>query len=207
MFVFKDVLDLYADNDVFFLVAHSFGTLLTLEIAKTLESRGRIGKVVMIDGSPLFFKHFSESLGGTEAPEEFIQNEILTTLVRMDFPEKHQEIMKDALSGSDFESKLDSFIAFYQSSKSFERKYSKEWIVALFRRFKMAKTLNEAAFSYLKSTKISLVVPSDKLFNDLPEDYNLNRYCSQTVDTLVINGNHLSILQHAELSKFINSLK
>lgn len=201
------MLDLYADNDAFFLVAHSFGTLLTLEIAKTLESRGRIGKVVMIDGSPLFFKHFATSLGSLETPDEFIQNEILSTLVRMDFPEKHQEIMKEALSGVDFESKVESFITFYQSSKNFERKYSKDWIVALFKRFKMAQTLNETSFSYLKSTKISLVVPSDKLLNDLPEDYNLNRYCSQTVETLVINGNHLSILQHIELSKFINSLK
>lgn len=161
----------------------------------------------MIDGSPLFFKHFTETHSSTDVPDEFIQNEILSTLVRMDFPEKHQEIMKESLSGLDFESKLDSFIAFYQSSQNFERKYTKDWIVALFKRFKMAQTLNEASFSYLKSTKISLVVPNDKLFTNLPEDYSLNRYCSQSIETLVINGNHLSILQHADLSNFINSLK
>lgn len=201
------MLDLYADDDAFFLVGYSFGTLLTLEVAKTLESGGRMGRVAMIDGSPLFFQRFTESLGHASTADDKIQNEILTSLVRMDFPDRYQEILKEALTGADWEEKLENFLKFYRSEKSFERKYSKAGLVALFRRFKMIQTVNETSFSYLKSSRISLVVPSDKLISDIAENYNLSRYSSQSVETLVINGNHLSILQSAELPNFINSFR
>lgn len=161
----------------------------------------------MIDGSPLFFQSFTESLGHVNTSDEQIQNEILTSLVRMDFPDRYQDILRNALTGADWEEKLENFIKFYRSEKSFERKYTKAGLIALFRRFKMIQTVNEASFPYLESSKISLVVPSDKLINDIHENYNLSRFCSQSVETFVINGNHLSILQSVELSKFINSFR
>lgn len=160
----------------------------------------------MVDGSPLFFKRFAESLGDANTSEDFIQNEILTALVRSDFPEKHPFVLDNALEATNWESKLEAFIDFYNFEKTFEKKYSKEWIVALFYRLKMVQSLNEASFPFLESTKISLVVPTDKLISDIPENYNLNRYCSQSVETIVVNGNHLSILHNVELSNFINSL-
>lgn len=161
----------------------------------------------MIDGSPLFFKRFTEYLGHANTNDEQIQNEILTSLVRVDFTERYQEVFKEALSGADLEEKLDSFLKFYRSEKSFEQKYSKTGLVALFKRFKMIQSLSETSFPHLKSTKISLVVPSDKLISDITENYNLDQYSSQSVETLVINGNHLSILQSIELSNFINSFR
>lgn len=36
----------------FSLVAHSFGTLVALELASMLEELGYIGKLVLVDGSP-----------------------------------------------------------------------------------------------------------------------------------------------------------
>lgn len=161
----------------------------------------------MIDGSPLFFKRFTDSLGHTNTANEQIQNNILTSLVRMDFPDRYQDILKNLLTGVNWEEKLENFMKFYRSEKSFERKYSKAGLVSLYQRFKMIQTVNETAFPYLKSSKISLVVPSDKLISDIDENYNLSRYCSQSVETLVINGNHVSILQSVELSKFINSFR
>lgn len=181
--------------------------MVTLEVAKTLEERGKTGKVVMIDGSPLFFKCFTEFLGHADTSDEHIQDEILTSLVRLDFPENYQEIMENTLSEGDWEAKLESFIKFYDGEKSFNKKYSKEWIIALFRRFKMAQTLNEDSFPHLNSSKMTLVVPSEKLVPDIADNYNLNQFCSQIVEILVLNGNHVSVLHNAELPKFINSLK
>lgn len=160
----------------------------------------------MVDGSPLFFKRFADSMGDAYSSDELAQNEILTALVRTDFPEKHQFVLDNVLDGTDWESKLEGFINFYNSEKTFEKKYSKDWIIALFNRLKLVQSLNEASFPYLKSTKISLVVPTDKIFSDITENYNLSRYCSQSVETTVVIGNHLSILHNIELSKFINNL-
>lgn len=161
----------------------------------------------MVDGSPLFFKRFAELLGDDNTSDEFIQNEILTALVRSDIPQNMQLMVDDTLQQViNWESKLESFIGIYNSEKINEKKYSKEWIIGLFNRLKMVQSVNEASFPYLESTKISLVVPTDKLISDITENYNLHRYCSQSVETTVVNGNHLSILHNVELSKFINSL-
>jgi pimeloyl-ACP methyl ester carboxylesterase len=200
----QDVLKLYADNDCFFLVAHSFGSLLTLELAKTLEAGGRIGNVVMIDGSPLFFKRFTESLGSVDAPDEAIQHEILKTLIRIDFPGNYPEVMA-TLTGQSWEQELENFLKIYVKERNLNRKYSKDSIVGLFNRMKMSRVSSEASFPFLQATKISLVVPSEKLVNDITENYDLNRYSSQSVEVLTVNGNHLSILQSADLSNFINS--
>lgn len=169
--------------------------------------RGKAGNVIMIDGSPLFFKRFTEFLGHVDSSDEYIQNEILTSLVRMDFPENHQAMLTKTLSETSWDAKIDSFISFYANEQSYNKKYSREWMTALYQRFKMVQTINEASFSYLKSSRISLVVPSDKLISDINEDYNLHRYSSQAVPTLVVKGNHVSILHNSELSKFINSFK
>lgn len=161
----------------------------------------------MIDGSPSFFKHFTEFFGHSDTSDELIQNEILTSLVQIDFPNSYQEIMKNHLAGRDWGTKIDSFIKIYDKEKNFAKKYSKDFIFALFRRLKMAQTLNEASFSKLKSSKMSLIVPNDKLVPDIEENYNLHQYCSDQIQTLVLTGNHVSILHNIDLSKFINSLK
>lgn len=172
-----------------------------------MESRGRIGNVVMIDGSPLFFKRFVENLAPTDTSDDLILVQILTALIRIDFQDRYHEVLKIALAGNDSEEKVDNFMRFYDSEPNLKKKYTKEWVTGLFNRFKMTQNMNESSFPYLKSSKISLVVPSEKIIAGLAEDYNLNRYCSQKVETLVVNGNHLSILQNAELAKFINSFR
>lgn len=189
------------------MIGYSFGTLLTLEIAGTLEAYGKSGKIVMIDGSPLFFKRFTEFLGHANLPNEHIENEILTGLLRMDFPDDYENILKNVIVGDEWSAKLDSLMTFYDTKSGLHRKYTKEWIQALAKRSIMTKAVNEASFPHLKSSKISLVVPNDKLLPDLIENYNLNLYCSENVETLVLNGNHVSILHNDELPKFINSLK
>lgn len=161
----------------------------------------------MIDGSPLFFKRFVENIAQIDTSDEVVLVQILTALIRIDFQDRYHEVLKIALAGNDAEEKVENFMRFYDSEPNFQKKYTKEWVTGLFNRFKMILILNESSFPYLKSSKISLVVPSEKLITGLAENYNLNRYCSQNVETLVVNGNHLSILQNAELSKFINSFR
>lgn len=199
----QDVIDVFANQNEFFLIAHSFGTLLTLKIAKTLEGLGKTGKVLMIDGSPLFFKRFSELWGLIDNLDEYIQNEILKGLLRIDFPDNYEELSKNTLSGLQWETKLDEFMKIYEGQ---DDKYTTDWIIALFNRFKMTHLLDEASFPYLNSTKMSLMVPSEKLIVDIAENYNLNQYCA-SVEILILKGNHVSILQNTEISQFANSFK
>lgn len=158
----------------------------------------------MIDGSPLFFKRLTESLGLVNAPDEAIHNEILKNLIRIDFPSNYEAVMKRTLSGRNWSEKLENFLQL-NAKESLNRKHSMSSIVGVFNRIKMSRVSNEASFPFLNATKIALVVPSEKLVNDIPENYDLNRYSSQNVECFTVNGNHTSIFKSSELSNFINS--
>jgi len=41
------------------IVAYSAGTLVALEMAKALEEKGRIGKIIALDGAPALFSAMS----------------------------------------------------------------------------------------------------------------------------------------------------
>ncbi|CRL02266.1 CLUMA_CG015087, isoform A [Clunio marinus] len=205
----EDVLKFYADSNEFLLIGYSFGTLLSLEIAKILEMNSKSGSIVMVDGSPTFFKRFTKFLGHSDTNDASIQREILTSLIHMEFPDNHEDIASEVFSKPDLNTKLESFINLYETMHNFKRKkkYSKEWIIALFKRFKMVQALNENSFPTLESSRMSLVVPSEKLFNDISINYDLNLYTLNDIQTLVIDGNHVSILHNLELPKFLNCLK
>lgn len=199
------MLNLFATDDSFFMIAHSFGSLLALKLAETLEFNNKFGKIVMVDGSPLFLKLLNESLSPVDTPDEAILQEILETLIRMDFPSSHTEVMKKALTGANWDDRLESFLKF-NSETSVERKYSRETIVGLFNRLKMGRVLDEASFSALSGTKISLVLPSEKLITDITADYGLSWISSETVESVTMKGNHVSILKSMEVIKFVRSL-
>lgn len=199
------MLNLFATDDSFFMIAHSFGSLLALKLAETLEFNNKFGKIVMVDGSPLFLKLLNESLSPVDTPDEAILQEILETLIRMDFPSSHTEVMKKALTGANWDDRLESFLKF-NSETSVERKYSRETIVGLFNRLKMGRVLDEASFSALSRTKISLVLPSEKLITDITADYGLSWISSETVESVTMKGNHVSILKSMEVIKFVRSL-
>lgn len=200
-------MELYADDDGFLLVAHSFGSLLALKIAKTLEMGGRVGNIVIIDGSPLFIKLFSESLGPVDAPDDLIQNEILKSIIRRDFPNDFQELTKQTMMGDDWDARLDNCLRLYSSHTELMLKYSRRIIKGLSNRLKMSRGFDETSFPFLNATQIALFVPTEKLFvDDIVEDYGLGRFSSHSIKTLTVNGNHLSILMSEECFNFINSL-
>lgn len=167
---------------------------------------GKAGVLIMIDGSPLFFKHFSDAITPVSVPREYVQNEILRSLINLDYAETSDEIYKTALIGTNFEEKLESFIKFSNSDKRSNKKYSKTSIEALINRLWMTGELQLDSFPVLESIKMFLIVPTEKLFEGLPEDYDLSQYSSCKVPTTTITGNHLSIVNSSELSEFIKKI-
>lgn len=207
-FHLQEVLELFASDEKFLLIGYSFGSLLSLQISKALESKGLTGNVVMIDGSPLFFRKFTDNVAKVVTSEENGQNEILVTLIRIDFPgEDNQEVIKNIFSVSDWNLKLDVFMKFHESKLNFKRIDSRDYITAIMERFKMANDLQLDSFPRLEKSKISIVQPSDLLVVDIDETYGLQENSSFSVETLKITGNHSSILETNDLFEFINKLE
>lgn len=187
-------------------MGYSFGTFLALEIAKLLESKGKSGNVVLIDGSPLFFQRYAESITKSVSSNESGQNEILATLIRLDFPKDNAVVLKDIFLAADWDSKLDVFMKFHESTNS-KKTYSRDFITAILKRFKMMEALDLSIFSHIKVSKLSLVKPSHKMVMDIDEFYGLNSYCTSDIEAITINANHISVLENDELFSFINKIQ
>lgn len=181
--------------------------MVSLQISKTLETRGLSGNVVLIDGSPLFFQKFSETIGQFITSEEIGQNEILATLIRIDYPNDSEEVTRNISLAFDWNSKLDVFMKFYETKLNFKRNDSRDYITAILERFKMIQNLNLNHFPKLEKSKIKLFTPSDKLVKDIDETYGLQEISSTVIETILLTGNHVSILETAELFENINRIE
>lgn len=181
--------------------------MVSLLISKTLETKGLSGNVVLIDGSPLFFQKFTETVGQFITSEEIGQNEILATLIRIDYPNDNEEVVKNILLASGWNSKLDVFMKFYETKLNFKRNDSRDYITAILERFKMIQALNLNHFPKLEKSNIKLVTPSDKLVTDIDEAYGLQENSSTVVETILLTGNHVSILETVEIFEYINRIE
>lgn len=202
---FQDILNFYAAEKSFLIVAHSFGVLLSLEIAKSLESRDMNGSLVMIDGSPMFFKKIADA-EYSNITDEDIQNQFLTILVKKDFPNEYIEIIQNILMTTHWDTKVDSFLKFQKEKENFYRKDSKQYINAIFGRIKIMKELDVESFPCLETSNCILVLPADKIRDDMDENYSLIRYCKLGVETITFKGNHISVLENIELTEQINKM-
>lgn len=158
----------------------------------------------MVDGSPEFFVKFKEEIGTAGMREDLMQNEILTTLFRIDFPGDNEAALENILSEADWDLKLDQFVGFQVNTKNSTKPYSKNLLTALLRRIEIIQNIENVEFPKLHKSKISLIKPSLRLVNEIDETYSLNDFCSNDIETVEIKGNHVSMLNNDELANFIN---
>jgi thioesterase domain-containing protein len=202
----QDVFSIFANTPSFTFIAHSFGSLLALEIAKSLEAAGKTGQIIILDGSPLLFKRITEAIAPADTRNEVLQDEILNILMSLNYPESKEQTYKTALSGTSWEEKLESFMVFSKPNKQSKKRLTKASIKVLYNRLIIVRELDVDSLPVLQTTKMTLVVPTEKFFKDLPTDYNLSRYFIQKIDTMTCNGNHISVLKSSDFSNLVSKL-
>lgn len=201
----QDVLELYSGNEKFALIGYSFGSLLTLEVAKLLESKGKKGSVTFIDGSPQFI-HKVANLVVPDGNDESIQAIILLTCSRLLFPDEHNEIVKRVFSHNSWETKLQSFADVAKERSQYSAEYGSKMLTALINRLKISLNADKLSLPSLSSsTVVSLIKPSESSAKGLDEDYGLGKLCSQKISVNIIDGNHASMLSNPELVKLLNN--
>lgn len=201
--LFQDVLDLFSDSSNFHLVGYSFGSLLTLEIANFLESKGKSGSVTMIDGSPQFLHKLSNSTILNKTDEN-IQSMIILPCIRLLFPEELEDIAKKVFAKDTWETRLETFVNIGETRSQYSGLYGTKMLNALVKRTKMSLNADKLEIGKLKNTSISLIKPTNSSAKDLDEDYGLGKYCSQKVKVTLLEGDHASILKKPELIKILN---
>jgi fatty acid synthase len=205
--VIKSVLKMYERDPKFFIIGYSFGSLIALKIASTLEKLGKVGKIMFVDGSPLFISNLAKSImPNQEVTDENMQNYVLSELIISYFDENVEMMLKEIYSTPKWEDKLRKFMEF--SKENPKKIYSDEYIFkicnAVVNRLNLSTRIDVSSFSSLRSTRLKLIRPTDVSVHDIEEDYGLKKYAPNTINVLYVDGNHTSMLDNPKLCEFVN---
>lgn len=112
------------DAKQFNLVGYSFGSLITLETARLLEESGMTGNVLLLDGSPKFLSQLTEKSMPANFDDKFLENAVLTILIKSFMPEKLEENMRVLVQLDTYEEKLSKLLELMEGQQhSYSNKY------------------------------------------------------------------------------------
>ncbi|XP_040165773.1 fatty acid synthase-like [Anopheles arabiensis] len=199
--VFDEMFEtVFAKAEQFLVIGYSFGSLLALEVVKRLEARSLRGKLMLIDGSPLYLQRFaSHHLSGFD--DEHLQMLILTLVISFIFPTATQDVIKPVMDQPTYSDRVEKLMAVAHDSNPFSDQYARKMMRVLFYRLKVAMNMSTEVKEKIESP---LVLVRSATIVDVEEDYGLNEFTVASLIVKIIDGTHQTMLANPELIEIIN---
>lgn len=214
-----DVSGIFAQQNEYFIVGHSFGTLIAMKIAALLEKRGQLGQIVLIDGSPKFLLKLLQGIRRNASQTDNIENDlIMIVYVHLCSVDNLDGFIKKLTSCDSLSRKVDLITEFVSNKfkSNYSEKHLRNIIVAVLNRLKYLVRLNvqmndameehTAVIDARLKSPITLIRPTQKSVADITENYDLQEYSEGGVNIRYVDGNHLTVIENVELSNILNEL-
>lgn len=201
-------MELFNDTKKFVLIGRSFGAVLAIKLANSLEHNGLTGEVVCVDGAVALFKQGIQThMPSLETLDESVQHFILRQLVFEILPNMElDEIEKVFADKKTFEDRADAFIDMIPKPE-YSKVYLKNFGYGLSNRLKMILNENDKCeIDERIRSNITLIRPKVHLVPDIENSYNLKQYTSGQVTINFVEGNHLSMMDNSELYSIVNNI-
>lgn len=190
--------------DSFCLIGYSFGSIVALKLVKELESRGKTGRLLLIDGSPTFVKSFFETEEHFELSEEYAENLVIKLTMASVSLEKNDSLAQKAFLHKNWEDKMKELRKVSNESLVYSENYYGKYLTAFKNRLHIMMNFDLNEIETLESTSISLFRCSQVSAKTIVEDYGLSRYSLKKINVKIVEGDHSTILKNPELAKLIN---
>uniref|UniRef100_A0A182P667 Fatty acid synthase n=1 Tax=Anopheles epiroticus TaxID=199890 RepID=A0A182P667_9DIPT len=199
--VFEEMFEtVFAKAEQFLVIGYSFGSLLALEIVKRLEARSLHGKLMLIDGSPLYLQRFaSHHLSGYD--DEHLQMAILSLVMSFIFPTATQDVLQQIIDQPTYPERVEKLMELARESNPFSEEYGRKMMRVLFYRLKAAMNMSTEPKEKIKS---SLVLVRSSNIVDIEEDYGLSEFTVASFIVKLIDGTHQTMLSNPELIEIVN---
>lgn len=207
------------DQNKFYLVAHSYGTVIAIKLAALLEKTGKIGHLMLIDGSPIFVKQMIEGVArATQHDHGDDQLSPEDTRIMMIFDHggsgERDTFTAKLAECTSYDSKVELLVDFlsHEIKSAYSVEYLKKVCISIMNRLKMGMNMNveSDAFAGLMDAKLKseiiLIRPKIASFAGIAEDYGLQGYSEQPITIHHIDGTHMSVLENSELADIINEV-
>lgn len=187
----------------YYLVGYSFGTTITLEIAKLLENSGKTGRVLLIDGSPQMMKKLASQITQGDISEERLQASILSLALGTLTLQEKRSFMESILSAGPWDAKVEKFIELTRNEHPYSDEYGRIMLNCLLERVRL--TINQD-FSEINRIKgeIMLVRPTEISVQDIDDDYGVSAWTEGNTKLKFLEGNHFTIMENPDLPMLIN---
>ena len=193
-------------DEKYILIGYSFGSLLAIKFANLLESKGKSGNIVIIDGSPKFLNEMLNQLLPADCSDEFIKGITIQSCIKLLFRDSAQEISKKVFTKPTIEERLEEFLTNAVQRSEYSKDYGRKMITGLTNRIKICSNVEKLTFSVLKNSPMTFIKASESSLTKIDEDFGLKKYVEGVIQINVVNGDHLSILSSSELIDIINSI-
>lgn len=203
---FDVVRDCFAKQKQFYIIGHSFGAILAIQLAQMLERNGATGHVLLIDGSPVYLKRMSEAMIKTTSKKQNTED-VLIMLVYFNVcnSERSYRFAMQLQGCNTWSMKMD--LLYRQLPEAMKNLYSADYlyatICAMSNRLNAVLSMNVDADNVKLKSPVMLIRPKQASFTDIADDYGLSNYAEQPVDVRYIQGNHLTMLDGDEIIRLI----
>lgn len=204
---FNAVREVFAKQKQFYIIGHSFGAIVAIQLAQMLERTGMNGRVLLMDGSPVYLKRMSEAMIKTTSKKENMED-VLIILVYFNMcgGDRTYKFTMQLQECRSWSQKMD--LLYRHLPEAIKCAYSSDYLYdvmcGMANRLKSVININfESEIVKLKSP-VMLVRPKQASFTDIPHDYDLSKYTEHPVEVRYVQGNHLTMLDGNEIIEIID---
>ena len=184
---------------------HSYGSILTLKLAKMLENLGKTGKVILIDGSPSSSKKIlNEILPKSNNIDQVIQRIVMDISLKYAFPNDSGDRKRAVLAESSWAEKMKKFEELYHDFDVYSKEYCFKITTLIKNRVTAGYNLSLDDVAVIESP-IKLIKPTEATLLNEDNDMGLKAYSSSEIEVTTLEGNHTTVLENQEIFNIINS--
>lgn len=200
--------DCFANQKEFYIIGHSFGAIVAIQLAQMFERNGVDGRVLLIDGSPVHLKRLSEAMIKSMSKKENSDDVVIMMIFfNMCSAERTYKFILQLQKCTEWTKKMDLLYGHLpeaiKSHYSYDHLYN--MVLAMTNRLKAVIKLNFDDEVVKLKSPITLIRPTQASFTDIAEDYDLSKYAEQPVDVRYVKGNHLTMLDGNEITQIIDN--
>lgn len=188
----------------FTIVGYSYGSVIAIELVRRLESRGYVGNLILLDGSPDYMKAIKmQQLFATT--QETFQNNLLTGILAVtNFPNP-TEFKTELNKCTTWEEKLEKMVAYTPANiaKVYSPEAQKSIATFIYKRLNALDDYDCDSMTPLR-TAILLLKPTLPAMQMPDEAYGLRKLTYGRVTVAEVEGNHITMLDNKKCATVIN---
>lgn len=204
------VSDCFARQKQFYIVGFSFGAIVALKLAQMLECSGKRGRILLIDGSPIYMKKMFTSMMSPTAQKDRNVEDILIMLLYFNMCSKNTtyDFIDQLPNWDSWPKKMDLLFRYVPDTikQTYSTQYMRNVCTAMLKRvLAIVKTSTDIGPDAVKLKSLAtLVRPTQTPFSDIADDFDLSKYFEKTVDIRFVKGTNAKMLNNDEVIQIVD---